>query len=230
MGERRRAFFTSPFDEPFRWIRNGVATACRELDLDFRPVDEMVVPGTSIVTAIHYEIAQCTLAFVVISRLNPNVLYELGLLHAASKPTVILCDKETFPQVPFDLRSLMIVRYDAAAEDERELSTVVIAATSRLLRLLDDPSSRQAVAAGTTAPLQLPTTTTVQLTIAQYDFESLKDRAAGSVGRKNCTTSNISEYDDELKGWRLKARCRDGAVITVIIDVNGDIREIDVQD
>lgn len=76
--KQHRAFFASPFAEDYRWIREAVAAACRELRIEFRPVDEMVMPGTNIVPAIHHEIAQATLAVAVISGLNPNVMYELA--------------------------------------------------------------------------------------------------------------------------------------------------------
>lgn len=41
---------------------------------------------------------------------NPNVLYELGLAHAISKPAVLVT--QSLDDVPFDLRSLRILKYD----------------------------------------------------------------------------------------------------------------------
>lgn len=225
-----RAFFASPFAEEYRWVRNAVAAACRELDIEFRPVDEMVMPGTSIVDAIHVEISGCTIAFVVISGLNPNVLYELGLLHAASKPTVLVSDKETIPRLPFDIRGLMVARYDEKARNENDLKGIVMAAAARLIRLLDEPSARSEVIAGGAVVVQPISYPTAQLSISQYDFEDLKERASRAAGQKNCGTTNISEYDDgNIKGWKLRAKCAGGYKMSAIIDVNGDIREIDVE-
>jgi hypothetical protein len=121
MNDTRRVFFASPFAEGYRWIREAVATACRELRLEFRAIDEMVMPGSDIGPAIHLEIARTTLAVGVISGLNPNVMYELGLLRSLSKPTVILADKQTFENLPFDLRSLSVVRYDSDARNQDQL-------------------------------------------------------------------------------------------------------------
>jgi hypothetical protein len=45
-------------------------------------------------------------ATLVLSGLNPNVMYQLGLLYQAGKPTIILSDAETV--APFDVRSLMV--------------------------------------------------------------------------------------------------------------------------
>lgn len=41
---------------------------------------------------------------------NPNVLYELGLAHAISQPVIMLTESEE--DIPFDLRSLRIIKYD----------------------------------------------------------------------------------------------------------------------
>ena len=77
----------------------------------------------------------------------------------------------------------------------------------------------------------MPVFDTAQLNIGQMDFEVIKERAVTSVGRKNCATQNISEHDDgNIQGWKLKAKCPGGTKVTVVIDINGDIREVDVQD
>lgn len=142
---QHRAFFASPFAEKYRWVRHSVAAACRGLNIELRAVDEMVAPGTNIVDAIHVEISKCSMAFVVVSGLNSNVFYELGLLHAASKPTVLLSDGETMPKLPFDIRGLMVARYDSDVRNEQDLTRVVMAAASRLVRLLDDPAARSEI-------------------------------------------------------------------------------------
>lgn len=41
---------------------------------------------------------------------NPNVMYELGLAHAAKKPVIMLAQKDE--DVPFDLRHIRYLRYD----------------------------------------------------------------------------------------------------------------------
>jgi len=57
-----------------------------------------------------------------------------------------------------------------------------------------------------------------------------KNDGARAVGRKGCSTNNISPHDDgDFKGWRLKARCSGGDTIYVFVDLNGDIASVDVQ-
>lgn len=231
MNKKHTAFFASPYSKEFQWVRNAVATACRELNIEFRSVDEIVLPGTNIVPAIHYEITQSSFAFVVISGLNPNVLYELGLLHSQSKPTVILTDQDTFESLPFDLRSLLVIRYDSKSKNEDELKIITSAAAIRILRMIEEPNLRSNIAVGNFEIPEVPTFDTAQLNIGQMDFEALKKLAEKAVGRKNCSTNNISEHDDgEIQGWKLKAKCPGGSRITVIIDLNGDIREVNVDD
>src|SRR3954465_11804122 len=96
-----RVFFAAPLNPDYQWVRNAAAAACREMKMDFRSIDEKAMPGQDILRAMRSEIAQCSLAIVVISGFNPNVMYELGLLHCRSKPTVILVDAETVKVLPF---------------------------------------------------------------------------------------------------------------------------------
>jgi nucleoside 2-deoxyribosyltransferase len=94
MVNRLKAFYASPFSEEFRWVRDAVATACREHEVELRAVDEIVIPGGNIVHAIHQEIDDCDFAFAVLTDSNPNVFYELGRLLQASKPTVLLISEK----------------------------------------------------------------------------------------------------------------------------------------
>jgi hypothetical protein len=46
---------------------------------------------------------------------NPNVLYELGLAHAITKPAILIA--QTIEEVPFDLRQLRVITYDKNQHD-----------------------------------------------------------------------------------------------------------------
>ena len=82
MPQQLRAFLAIPYRNEFTWIQNSIAAACRQLNVDLIRVDEKIIPGTSIVTAIHHFIQESDFAFVVLTGVNSNVVYELGLLHA----------------------------------------------------------------------------------------------------------------------------------------------------
>lgn len=230
MSKRHRVFFAAPFRDELAWVRSALRGAAEDSDAEFVAVDETVLPGGDIPEAISWEIKKSTVAFVVISQLNPNVMYELGLLHAQSKPTIILTDGAEVTDIPFDIRHLNVLRYDGEGRNEEQLEAAASFALKRIISLIDDPSARQAELSGTpVVPPNLAGFDSVQLTIAQYDMESIKETAAKRVGKKMCRTTNISEVDTgDYGGWRIKAKCSGGYTMEVWVDVNGDIREIDV--
>jgi hypothetical protein len=178
---------------------------------------------------MNYEIANCDFGYAVVTDLNPNVMYELGLLHQASKPTVLLSDDATIQRLPFDIRTNTVLRYESSTSNESTLRDAVVAATSRVI-LLFDHAHRTAIATGQAQNVSLQTHIGVQITVGTYDFEAIKNSGAKAVGRTGCTTNNISVHDkDGFRGWKLRARCRGGENITITIDLNGEITEIDVQ-
>jgi hypothetical protein len=157
-------------------------------------------------------------------------MYELGLLHQAANPTIILSNAETV--VPFDLRSLMRLEYNAQTRDEARLTDQVASVTGQLLRFFDH-AERSAIARGTG---RSPTLTAQEIgasnfRIAEFDFEAIKNRAAKAVRRTGCTTSNIMVVDEgSFRGWRIKAKCAGGLTLMVKVDLNGEASEIDVQE
>jgi hypothetical protein len=193
---RNRAFLAMPYREDLKWVRNAIAAACRRLHIDLVSVDEQVATG-DIIAGIHHHVRASDFGYVVMTGFNPNVMYELGLLHQAAKPTIILTDAETMATLPFDLRSLMMLAYDAQTKDEGRLADQVAAATGQLL-LFFDQAERTAIASGTR-----PSTTQIAKQIgaaafrmAEFEFEDIKNRAANAVGRKGCTTSKIIVVDE----------------------------------
>lgn len=49
------------------------------------------------------------IAIIIISGLNPNVMFELGLRASQKKPFIIVCDDET--EFPFDIATFYIIKY-----------------------------------------------------------------------------------------------------------------------
>jgi len=222
------AFLAMPFRPELRWVREAIRRATKELGIQLRAVDETLAPGEEIVSGISQEIRECALAYVVLTDLNANVMYELGLLHEASKPTILLADKDTVGRLPFDIRTRMVVTFERREEASDDLTRAVITATGRLLALFE-PAARQQLVTAPTGPLA-QSFERIQLSISQFDWEKIKNDGARAVGRKGCATNNISSHDDgEFKGWRLKARCMGGDTIYIYVDLNGDIASVDVQ-
>ena len=228
MTDKKRAFLAMPFRPELRWVREAIRRATVEVGIELRAVDETLGPGEEIVSGIRQEIRDCALAYVVLSDLSPNVMYELGLLHEASKPTILLADKDGVSNLPFDMRTRMVVTFERRAEASDDLKAAVVTATARLLALFE-PAARQNVLTAAAGPAT-QSFHMVQLSVSQYDWQKIRDDGARAVGRKGCSTSNISSHDDgQFKGWRLKARCAGGDTIYVYVDINGDIASVDVQ-
>ncbi len=144
MPNTRRAFLAMPFRPELRWVREAIRRAAQELSISLRAVDETLAPGDEIIAGVRQEIRECSFAYVVLSDLNPNVMYELGLLHEASKPTVLLADRDTLAHLPFDIKTRMVIAFERREEAAAELTRAVITATGRLLALFD-PKARQEI-------------------------------------------------------------------------------------
>ena len=227
MGDK--AFLAMPYRAELRWVRNAIAAACRRLGIELISVDEQVTAG-DVIAGIHQHVRSSDFGYVVLTGLNPNVMYELGLLHQAAKPTIILSDAETV--VPFEVRSLMRLEYNAQTQDEARLTDQVASVTGQLL-LFFDHAERSAISSGTgrSATLTAQQIGASAFRVAEFEFEDIKNLAAKAVGRTGCTTSNIMVLDEgSFRGWRLKAKCAGGSTLIVKVDLNGEASEIDIHE
>jgi hypothetical protein len=79
----------------------------------------------------------CESRFVVadISKLNPNVMYELGIAHAIGKETILIRQKDGSKH-PFDVAHIRIIEYDNTAVGgpalKRQLDGVLDAVLQKL--------------------------------------------------------------------------------------------------
>jgi hypothetical protein len=80
-------------------------------DAGFEPVraDELFSTG-SVMEQIWEQITKAKILLADLTGKNPNVFYELGLSHAATKPVVFAASQ--VEDVPFDLRHLRVIIYD----------------------------------------------------------------------------------------------------------------------
>jgi len=222
MADTLRAFYASPFAPEFRWVRNAVAKACREHDVELRVVDEVIRSGANIIHAIHQEIDECDFAFAVLTGNNPNVFYELGRLFQASKPTVLLASQDAFATLPFDIRTFAVLGYDSLHRDELALSVAVGNAIGRI-RLALNPSTRKKA-------LQAAAVSRTTRIVVQVDFEQIRKDAESMVGKSGCKTVDIQNHDtDSFKGWNQVIECPCGDTVVVVIDLNGDIKRVKVK-
>ena len=184
-----RAFLAMPFRPELRWVREAIRRATIELGIQLRPVDEILPPGSEVVAGIRQEIRDCALAYVVLTDLNPNVMYELGLLHEASKPTILLSDKDGIDSLPFDIRTRMVVTFERRSEASDDLTMALVTATGRLLALFEPATRQQLVTATVESPTQ--SFHQVQLSISHFDWRRSRTTVHGRSAERDAppTTS-----------------------------------------
>lgn len=220
-----RCFFASPFAQEFTWIRNAVARACREHSLEFRAVDETVLPGEDIVSRVHQEIEEADVGIAVVSGYNPNVMYELGRLHQASKPTIILIEGGAMKQMPFDIRGFAAIEYNPIARAESDLAAVVGSALVKLKEALTIQGRQLMIAReGRTPPRPRRGGRSYVASMLAFEFEDLRKEAERRMGKNGCVTIDIQAKDvGSFKGWHQTLRCPCGDDLLVVVDLNGQI-------
>lgn len=99
-----------PFGEPFdAYYTEIYKSAIEECGFQPKRADSLFRP-TPIIRDIWEYINYSKILIADITGLNPNVMYELGLAHAITKPVIIISD--LIENVPFDLRYLRILIYN----------------------------------------------------------------------------------------------------------------------
>jgi hypothetical protein len=104
-------FVAMPFAKEFDGVYTAIKHASENLGLDTTRVDELYEPGP-IIQQIFRGIAESDFVVAEISSKNANVYYEVGLAHCVRKPTLLLANKETINEIPFDVRHNRLLVYD----------------------------------------------------------------------------------------------------------------------
>lgn len=109
MSERKCLVLLPYTDFCQRLYAEALQPAIRAANFTVLRPDEM--PGGKLVAANLWEAIQtCDAVVADITGCNPNVMYELGLAHAAAKPTILITG-EPEERLPFDVRHLQVFRY-----------------------------------------------------------------------------------------------------------------------
>jgi predicted Rossmann-fold nucleotide-binding protein len=102
--------------------------------------DRSVLTG-NVVEAIRDGLRHCHFAIADTTGDRPNVMYELGMAHAAEKPVILLRQQAsdgTIPTVPFDFQSESIIKYSDNLADLRRSLTAAIAMIPGVNRRTDE--------------------------------------------------------------------------------------------
>lgn len=113
-------------------LRHVITPAAQEQGYSVVRADQIVVAGV-ITSQILKHVLEAPLAIADLSGLNPNVMYELGVRHAAKRPVIQVMAKGQ--PLPFDVanvRTLMIDLFDldSVERGRRELARMIAAVTT----------------------------------------------------------------------------------------------------
>jgi predicted Rossmann-fold nucleotide-binding protein len=121
----RRCFVIMPFHRDFDGLYDFViAAAVRAAGDEPLRVDRVGAPGDAI-RMVQDGIRNCEYSIAVLDGMRPNVLYELGLAHGQSKPTILMNREGTLGadgEAPFDLYTHQRLQY---SKIDQQLTTLL---------------------------------------------------------------------------------------------------------
>lgn len=106
--DKKDVFVLTSFMDEYRDTYSAIKSTCDKVGLNCSKSDDEYIEG-DILKHILKKIAKARIIIANIDGRNPNVFYELGIVHALDKPTVVISKNKN--EVPFDLRSKNIVFY-----------------------------------------------------------------------------------------------------------------------
>ena len=126
----RLVFVLMPFDDDLTEIYNSIikpVVESDEFDLVCKRADELKT-NKAIIQDIWKAICESRLIIADLTRLNPNVMYELGMAHTVGKETILIYQKEEEIKFPFDLAHIRRIEYtnDAVGGKQLELELKAI--------------------------------------------------------------------------------------------------------
>lgn len=121
----RLAFVLMPFDDDLTLIYNTIVKPCVESD-DFNLVCKRaddIKTNKAIIQDIFKATCEARIIIADMTRLNPNVMYELGIAHTLGKETILIYQREQVIKFPFDLAHIRRIEYENNATGGKRLET-----------------------------------------------------------------------------------------------------------
>jgi hypothetical protein len=104
-------FVMMPFAEPLgSYYASIYEPAIKKAGLTAKRADDDIYGTGKIIDQIWAGINTARVLVAELTNRNPNVLYELGLAHALTKPVVLVSSNEN--DVPFDVKHVRVIYYD----------------------------------------------------------------------------------------------------------------------
>lgn len=121
MTDNRLCFVAMPFSDDLSNTYDVIESVAQYCALNCVRADK-ISQSRQITDDINSNIEKARVVIADLSGNNPNVFYEVGLAHGRGKRVVLMVQNETV--VPFDLRGIRYLRYDA--KDLNSLRTKLI--------------------------------------------------------------------------------------------------------
>ena len=97
-----------PFSMEFNEVLKTIKDACSEVDMECKRVDD--IWNNEIIIQDIFELIYCSSIVIAdFSGKNPNVFYEVGIVHTLGKNVIPIT--QNFDDVPFDLRHHRVLKY-----------------------------------------------------------------------------------------------------------------------
>ena len=119
---KRKVFILTPFHDRYDETYNVIRGVCEEAGLSAYRGDEKYISG-NILSHIIKEIASASVVIANLDGRNPNVFYELGIVHAMGKPVIMV--SSNIDGVPFDLQSQRIIVYENIEKLKSKLNSAL---------------------------------------------------------------------------------------------------------
>lgn len=131
--ELGRCFVLMPFASEFDAVYEAIAEAMEsdEVGFECKRADELF-GGGHVMADVLGEVARAEVVIADVSNRNPNVFYELGVVHTVKDVSQVLILTQDMSDVPFDIRPFRIMSY--AIDDLPRLKRDLVAAIGAVAR------------------------------------------------------------------------------------------------
>lgn len=116
-------FILTPFHDDFKATYDVVCKVCQDMKLKPMRGDEEYI-ARDILKHVINQVVRSRLVIAILDGRNPNVFYELGIVHSLNKPTILLANINT--SVPFDLQNQYLILYENEADLRMKLKNAIL--------------------------------------------------------------------------------------------------------
>lgn len=114
------AFCLMPFNDRYSAIYQAIFYSCQAANYSCTRSDEVYNPG-NLLRQIVNMMLESSLIIALLDGQNPNVFYEIGIAHSIGKTVLLLANKKSKNEIPFDLKSDRLLLYSNTSDLHEKL-------------------------------------------------------------------------------------------------------------